>query len=134
MTLSDDLPRDYHERALEEKRGSPVLVTAPRHLYGQAVVLQDIADERDRQLIKWGPQSHPDGTEDTANARELRDMYRAHCDRMAKNPATDSWLNILREETYEAFAEVGAASLRKELVQAAAVAVAWIEDIDSRRG
>lgn len=121
MTLSDDLPRDYHERALEELRTG----------FGRQVVLADISTERDRQLLKWGPQTHPDGTEDTANSRELRDMWRRHCDAMARQGRV-TWLDILREETYEAFAETDPAALRKELVQAAAVAVAWIEDIDSR--
>jgi hypothetical protein len=36
------------------------------------------------------------------------------------------------EEVFEAFAESSPDALRKELTQVAAVAVAWIEDIDSR--
>ncbi|MEY9934267.1 hypothetical protein ABH926_008932 [Catenulispora sp. GP43] len=39
---------------------------------------------------------------------------------------------MLLEEVYEALAEVDPAALRAELVQVAAVAAAWVEDIDSR--
>lgn len=131
MTLSDDLPREYHERVLEEWRSaSSIEVTAPRHLYGQAVVLNDIADERARQLRKWGPQSHPDGTD--PKYADLANLHRSACDAEARTPAGSSWRSILREETYESFAETDRAALRKELVQAAAVAVAWIEDLDKR--
>lgn len=42
------------------------------------------------------------------------------------------WRTILAEEVYEAFAETDPARLRHELVQVAAVAAAWVEDIDSR--
>lgn len=131
MTMNDDLPREYHERDLEEYR-SAVNVTAPAHLFGQARVLQDIAEERLRQVEKWGPQSHPDGTSPDFAAE--RDDYRAYCDKMADlSPETDTWLNILREETFEAFAETDWPALRKELIQSAAVAVAWVEDGDARR-
>jgi hypothetical protein len=43
-----------------------------------------------------------------------------------------SWLTILLEEVFEAAGEEDISRLRTELVQVAAVAVAWIEDIDSR--
>lgn len=145
MTISDDLPREYHERDLEEYR-SPVDVTAPAHLRGQAVVLQDIAEERLRQVEKWGPQSHPDGTGpdlrilrrtdinlDLRTGTELANIMRARCDGEADDPATDTWVNILLEESFESFAEVDLKRLRKELIQTAAVAVAWVEDIDARR-
>lgn len=42
------------------------------------------------------------------------------------------WLHILREEVAEAFAETDPVALRGELVQVAAVAVAWAEAIDRR--
>lgn len=94
-------------------------------------VLLQVSHERDRQITKWGPQSHPDGTSALLFA-QLRDMFRTICDEDAKVPDKDSWLNILREEVYEAFAEEDWPALRKELVQSAAVIVAWIEDGDKR--
>ena len=41
-----------------------------------------------------------------------------------------TWLHILREEVFEAFAEDDPAKLRAELIQVAAVAVQWVEAID----
>lgn len=77
--------------------------------------LEDVWDERDRQDEKWGEQNHLDLT----------------------------WNAILMEEVGEAAQEVlttafGAAAkghgdLREELVQVAAVAIAWIEAIDRRQ-
>lgn len=94
-------------------------------------VLADIGTERERQFEKWGPQHHPDGTLDIPSRREARERLRALCDaRAAKGKV--SWLDILNEEQAEAAAETDLMALRKELVQTAAVAVAWIEDIDSR--
>lgn len=81
-----------------------------------AAALAAVAEERDRQFAKWGDQSgHPAGV----------------------------WLAILTEEIGEAateaiFMQIGDGrtdaerreALRGELVQAAAVAVAWIEALD----
>ena len=77
-------------------------------------VLEDVSDERDRQDEKWGVQNHLDLT----------------------------WNAIIMEELGEAAQEVltqqfgvmgkGHGDLREELVQVAAVAVAWIEAIDRR--
>lgn len=66
-------------------------------------IYADIKAERDRQDKKWGKQSHPHA----------------------------GWYVILGEE----FGEVGRAifegtNIREELVQVAAVAAAWIEQID----
>lgn len=70
-------------------------------------ILEEIAAERAAQLLKWGQEGHPAG----------------------------KWSLILAEE----FGEVAKAALelrpmqmRAELVQLAAVAVAWIESIDRR--
>lgn len=78
-------------------------------------VLDHVAAERERQDEKWGEQNHLDWV----------------------------WNAILMEEVGEAAEEVlttafGAAAkghgdLRSELVQVAAVAVAWIEAIDRRK-
>lgn len=75
-----------------------------------AYIMRDLANERDRQDAKWGEQNHDDKT----------------------------WLPILAEE----FGEVARAMLQQdgdksgdladELVQVAAVAVAWLEAIERR--
>jgi hypothetical protein len=44
-----------------------------------------------------------------------------------------TWAHILTEEFYEALAEADPEKLREELVQVAAVAVAWVECLDRMR-
>lgn len=89
----------------------------------------DVVDERLRQERKWGQQNHLDGT-GRLGSRYLADYYRAVC--QANTPETDNWQDILAEEVFEAFAEDEPSLLRKELIQIAAVAVAWAEAIDRR--
>lgn len=94
-------------------------------------VCVEVWDERLRQDQRWGEQNHPDGTnlaEDTSRAdrvKELNDYY--------VKSDTLTWRDILLEEVYEAFAESDPDRLREELVQVAAVAVAWVEAIDRRQ-
>lgn len=70
--------------------------------------LGDVKEERYRQHEKWGEQDHPD----------------------------TSWALVLGEEYGEVRTAIlhdifgGEGNLREELVQVAAVAVAWIEKID----
>jgi hypothetical protein len=105
-------------------------------------VLAEVRVERARQDAKWGEQNHPDGTGDwdayrgawsegtlkeirQGKAREAKD----YCDRAAKERRL-TYRHILDEEVREAFAEDDKAKLRAELLQVAAVAVAWIEKLD----
>lgn len=100
-------------------------------------VLGEVMAERWRQHEKWGQQNHPDGTgpgrrwpglfnhamADTANIAKLQvdhEAKRGEC----------TYGGILLEEVFEAMAEGDRQNLRAELVQVAAVAVAWIEKID----
>lgn len=93
-------------------------------------VLAEVASERRRQDDKFGEQNHRDGA-DGANSLvcgQLAEVMRdANEDRESR-----SWTAILLEEAYEAGAETDPARIRAELVQVAAVAVAWIEAIDRR--
>lgn len=91
-----------------------------------------VRDERARQDAKWGEQNHPNGTggrywESRANAAKSR------CGMNAK-AGTITYLDILAEEVYEAFAESDPESLKTELVQVMAVCKQWIEAIDRRAG
>jgi hypothetical protein len=105
---------------------------------GNPTVLDEVAAERARQDAKWGEQNHPDGTgpwvknpDRMSNMEDQRDIARVDCQEAARGGDL-TWMLILREEVYEAFAEKDPAALRAELVQAAAVAVAWVEAIDRR--
>lgn len=105
-------------------------------------VLREVFRERMRQESIFGEQNHPDGTgpevwwtRHLGPAHVVRDTYRDLTDAHASGvdgPVT--WLDILREEIGEAFAEDDPAKLRTELVQVAAVAVSWVQAIDRRDG
>lgn len=93
-----------------------------------AAVLAEIAAERDRQDARFGEQNHPNGT-GGAQARKMRDEAQKTCD-AATERGTLTWLHISDEEHCEALAESDPVRLRAELVQDAAVKVAWIEALD----
>lgn len=92
-------------------------------------VLEEIAEERNRQDEKWGEQNHPDGTGPTIPTLNAREHAIHECD-YAHSNGTGTWRHILEEEYREALAESDPAKLRAELIQMAAVAVAWIQKID----
>lgn len=110
-------------------------------------VLADVAAERVRQHEKWGPQHHPDVIELSAlSLPGMSAMSRAWYEKQANQwrDANDlrakrgsefaAWDGILLEEVFEALAEADPERLRAELIQAAAVCTAWVEDILSREG
>lgn len=103
-------------------------------------VLAEVSAERVRQDAKWGEQNHPDGTRD--DRRLLGDtdlptwgticyLARMGTDAAARAGTLD-YLDVLLEEVAEAFSESDPIRVRAELVQVAAVAVAWVEAIDRR--
>jgi hypothetical protein len=115
-------------------------VTYPTILPRSSRVLEEVSHERARQDAKWGEQNHPNGTRD--DRRLLRDTslptwgalcYRARSltDKAAQ-AGTLEYLDILVEEVAEALSESDPQRLRAELIQVAAVAVAWVEAIDRR--
>lgn len=93
-------------------------------------VLDEIRVERENQDAKWGEQNHPDGTGGHGRLRDA-DQARRECKRQFAE-GSGTWLDILDEEVAEAYAEDDPAKLRAELIQVAAVAVAWVEAIDRR--
>lgn len=93
--------------------------------------LGEVSIERGKQDARWGEQNHPDGTGEAA-AGAIARFARARCDRKAKE-GTITWADILAEEFFEARAESDPEKLREELIQVAAVAVAWVEAIDRRK-
>lgn len=93
-------------------------------------VLTEVQAERMQQIAKRGVQHREDGTGGPVMQRRAEEA-RACCEYLAKHGGAD-WRAVLLEEVYEAMAEDDPAKLRAELVQSAAVCVAWIEDIDSR--
>ncbi|MHC1664725.1 hypothetical protein ACODUI_06220 [Stenotrophomonas geniculata] len=107
-------------------------------------VLDEVAQERARQEAKWGQQNHVDWTP-TSAATDLAgawpagagDHFKFITDYKAKGAEGHrlGYFDILMEEVAEAHDEArdgNAKATRAELVQVAAVAVAWIECIDRR--
>lgn len=95
-------------------------------------MLHEVFGERSRQDAIWGiDRTIPDGTGDH-NIAEAN-LARAGCDDADAHGAL-TWVHILNEEVWEAFAEKDPRKLRQELIQVAAVAAAWIEDLDRRHG
>ncbi len=103
-------------------------------------VLKEVAEERQRQEARWGEQNHHDGTGPLAlflGARvpeehtyaDIRDRATEMTDWRSGSKMV-SYGDIFLEEVFEAMAESDQGRLREELVQCAAVAVAWIEKID----
>lgn len=97
-------------------------------------ILDEVAIERYRQLEKWGQQDHPSHSPVGSMIAEWRSKaaYWKQVNDARHAQGVDSWDGILVEEVYEALAEADEAKVREELIQVAAVAVAWIEAIDRR--
>jgi len=113
-------------------------------------VLEEVAQERLRQIDKWGHQNHPDGTgpsidiiDDIGNFPGdgpeaangwLTDCARSRTDALAKVPGRLTFAHILTEEWAEAMETEHPTDLRQELIQVAAVATSWVEALDRRTG
>jgi hypothetical protein len=92
-----------------------------------ADVVCEVIEERKRQHAKWGEQDFANGTgpDFRASAR----VRRENCEYAHRHGGL-TYLHILDEEVYEAFAESDPVKLRAELIQVAAVAVQWVEKLD----
>lgn len=121
----------------------------------QPKIVHAILAERARQLAKWGPQTHPNlcptltytygGLLPHRYAEDLEiptaTRAKQNCERDAE-AGNLNWGVILVEEVAEAVESAAhlvkahspekLAALKAELVQVAAVAFAWIEDLETR--
>lgn len=102
-------------------------------------VLAEVADERARQDERWGEQNHPDGTGPEnwwpgifrLPMSKAASIAKQQVDFDAKNDRV-TYAEIFLEEVFEGLCEANPTRLREELIQVAAVAVAWVEAIDRR--
>ena len=101
-----------------------------RQLGPDAGVLAEVQAERERQDAKWGEQNHPDGTGNKSQ-QDYAEQARKWC-QAAFGSGYGTWSDVLAEEVAEVNAEREPAKLRAELIQVAAVAVAWVAAIDRR--
>lgn len=100
--------------------------------------------ERIAQFEKWGQQNHPNFCLDQETSRiagneELASLYNIPTEATAKHECEyqfaqglGTWFDILLEEVAEVLGSAGKdlAETREELIQTAAVALAWAEAID----
>jgi hypothetical protein len=101
-------------------------------MMGQVRALYQIAEERARQDAKFPDQVLPSGTGGSwseAHYRALLAIMRNINDGHAESDEA-TWESILAEEFFEAMLESDPGKLREELIQVAAVAVRWVENID----
>jgi hypothetical protein len=118
-------------------------VTAPTT---RTDVLVELVAKLKANDIRWGEQNHPDLSEFSFHGgvhqvgpaavgrpffREMAKKYQIYNAERASTGTLD-WTGILLEEVYEALAEYEPALIRAELLDAAAVLVAWVEAIDRR--
>lgn len=105
-------------------------------------VLEALRDERQRQDERWGVQDHRSVPRYRVGVPATEflglptaDFARHRCDKRFCEMGIGTWADILVEEVCEAIeaAELGEEALERELVQAGAVIVAWIECIRRRR-
>jgi hypothetical protein len=94
-------------------------------------VLAEVAGERARQDARWGVSNHPDGTGSFSSTGTAR-LATTAC-KIAFGMGFGTWRHIMDEAVAKAFAQTAGGTLRARLIDVAAVAVAWVEDIDRRQ-
>ncbi len=122
-------------------------MTTCRDVSDRAIVLSrifgDIAAERSRQVQKWGVQNHaslipillnrPGGCDAARMCEELEIPSETRAKFLCQSSQPDTFAAIAIEELSEAVSCLDdERAMRTELVQLAAVVVAWVEAIDRR--
>lgn len=99
-----------------------------------ASIATEAVEEIQAQMRKWGiDRVHPGvGPGDYVVVNVARMLERVS--RVSQDVTETTWANILGEEVGEAIRAEGEEARRAELVQVAAVALAWIDAIDRARG
>lgn len=95
-------------------------------------IFDEIKQERDSQDKKWGEQNHPSKLVYPDNKLPTEKQIKDH-NFYCVNQNTLSWGGIALEELIEANEAPNEELMRAELVQLAAVAVAWIECLDRKK-
>jgi hypothetical protein len=102
------------------------------------LIVDEVGAERTRQDLLWGQQDHPNAPK-RKNGGVLMALQASNAKKVYENAAKRgavTWPLILTEEVAEAYEQAALgdeAALREELIQCAAVCVAWIECIDRRK-
>lgn len=97
-------------------------------------ILGEVLMERRRQVEQWGDQASL--RSGTGKSQRLFgwDPHTLVVAARRRVYQRRDWFSILLEEVFEALEESDRAKLRAEVVQIAAVAVAWVEKLDRETG
>ncbi|QFY09604.1 hypothetical protein GBF35_25750 [Nonomuraea phyllanthi] len=98
----------------------------------RAAITREVLAERMRQHRKYGQQQHRDHATYEAVEFEYPAKLASIERYINADPDKKTWQSILLEQVYGAMAADELPGQRQRLVQAAAVILAWIEDIDTR--
>lgn len=112
QAMRDSLPFGTYEKLSE-------LIRADGNI-GRSL-LEEVYRERKRQIMKWGVQYHPHADWALILLEEVGEAAQEATELHLRGHRMDS-------ETHERRTR----NLRKELIEVAAVALAWVEDIDTR--
>jgi hypothetical protein len=128
-------------RVVHSSREAVPAVPLEEWLPGALWVIQDVLKERQEQVRRYGLNADtPDGTGPetrwllpytSVSAREIEADLRADYEEFEEE-APVTWVHLLREELAEAFAESEPERLYEEVLQVAALAVSWLEKLNSR--
>lgn len=96
-------------------------------------IASEVIEERLAQLEKWGEQTRPSHYDEVFRLQFSRAAERWKEINDARESETEvTWDGVLLEEVYEALAEEDPQRIRAELIQVAAVAMAWVQDLDDQ--
>lgn len=99
-------------------------------------ILERILAERRRQDAKWGEQNHKNAHSRDLDQASSRLRRRRELNESNARHGCTNWNDVLLEEVEEAVEQAALGDdekLTEELVQCAAVIVAWIECIERRK-
>lgn len=117
------------EQVLQEGSGSEGEDMNTETIFREARILAQVAVQRRKQDKKWGEQNHPSVLYGGHYRIPHESAAKIICQRRVEANCL-TWADIAIEELAEAIDAPGEMSRREELVQLAAVVVAWIENID----
>lgn len=142
-------PTDTRQPANPYREGSPeplVLEDVPAWEFGALVVLEEIMDERRRQVARYGHNEQlEDGTGPDVDwlwpftalqpvpATDVERGFRRAYERHEKKHGAPTWRHLVLEEVAESFQESDPLTLESELVQVAALCCSWVEKLRARR-
>ena len=131
MSTKLDAAYEAYKRAEAEHRAAEDIALSGTLYWETSGIADQVWDERTRQLIKRGMQTRPNGV--SAEVWKPLELE-AKAEYEATGEGEElTWVHILKEEVYEAFAEEDTEKLKVELVQVMAVAASWLQDLELKQ-